>query len=1518
MYRFSRISLLLAAVGFFTALGAVSEVKVVTPILHGHTDAPIVFDSLHVYGAPYRIATLREVAIGTKFKGPNDDTVRFATIMSAAPRWVLLMDDTTTAPPLKRDSLGWRRNGVTPRYLDSAGVGYQGVAVGDVDGDGRTDVVVGRWGTTAPFPLVRLYWNGTTFTRESIPIAPFAAMTNDIAIGDADNDGNNEIFVAAGGAYFRVAYSGSSWTRDSFYGYGATNWGVAIGDFDQSYAGNEVVTCTYEARVIRTRWTGSAWDTASIFVNSQLSLYDVAIGNFDATNPGNELAFWNGYNQATYGNLLVGAGSGVNWTWSAVRATSYSATGSPPNPGEIAVGDVLDTHSGAEIVYTHGATSGGRPVLLYPEGGLWYGFLLPAKYGTSYGIAIGNVNKWRSPTTGSQELIITDSSQVFEYEQRLLNNNDLTVTAIAFPEDPTAVVNNPVKVRMTIRNLGYTTQNSIPVGYQVLGGPTVTETWTGSLSVGQTADYTFATEFTPPADGGYAIKVWTGLTDEQYPADDTLYDSLQVFKAGTVVGQLFNRPTFPPYDWQRVLGPGATVNWTWDTISRYPSGYYPLEGAGMARYACWDQINPYGARLWTHKFTTGSQPKGCSLTFWMLNTNQYNLYYDSLYVEYSTDSLNWLPLAGYRCYDEANPGWNRKQLWLGDFLANQQLWLGFRSRSGYNHDIYIDSVRAYLVAPVGAITDIAIPRAYETTYPLVVNEADTIAAWVKNLGLSPAGSFDVILTAGATPIGSTNLSGLAVGESALVRIGFVSPAAPTRSHFRIYHNLTGDENPGNDTVKFNDWVFPTGTYAAQGFDFITDWPPTGWETLNFGASKCWTQGSDLGYEHAGRYYAECIFDSATVRNDDWLVSPAIVPQAGYVDEVGFFYRAYDNGWRESLEVWVMRGQQITDTIARLFAVGTNSVTWRQQVLDLDSYDNDTIFIGFRNRGLDKNALLLDDIWFARNPALDVGATAIIAPAGSIVQNTVVNPRVRIRNFSNYPAVCNLRLLIGTDYDTTETGIVVPAADSLVHPFAKTWTAAALGNYNITAYTILAGDVNPANDTAYGNCSVVTAPSGWRARASVPAGPKNKNVKDGGCLTYNIETGSKDAKVGFVYALKGNNRCEFYKFNTEDNTWATKESIPIIGRAGKKKAVKKGAAITTSRVHITGPEWNSAIYAAKGNNCLEWWRYDPALSGTQTYPWSQMADIPTGSRTVKEGAGAVTVKIHYPADGSDTNFIYFLKGSGTQEFYRYNTVTDIWETKEPAPLGASSKPWKNGSCITYAPEGNIIYALKGSYNEFFAYHIDSGTWTTLNPLPFINRENKKKKVKEGAGIAYAGGVVYALKGGNTVEFWQYFADSGIWQQSSDDLPLGGGKRVKGGGALTYGEAAFDQTAALYALKGNNTLEFYDYPLTDQLTASSPLYQNTATSSENHAALFALNVRPNPLSGATTISYSLPRAGNISLKLYDITGKLVTTLIAGQHQSGSYSLRVPRAGLSAGVYLLKLETGTATATTKLIVE
>ncbi|KPJ58307.1 MAG: hypothetical protein AMJ46_14400, partial [Latescibacteria bacterium DG_63] len=66
-------------------------------------------------------------------------------------------------------------------------------------------------------------------------------------------------------------------------------------------------------------------------------------------------------------------------------------------------------------------------------------------------------------------------------------------------------------------------------------------------------------------------------------------------------------------------------------------------------------------------------------------------------------------------------------------------------------------------------------------------------------------------------------------------------------------------------------------------------------------------------------------------------------------------------------------------------------------------------------------------------------------------------------------------------------------------------------------------------------------------------------------------------------------------------------------------------------------------------------------------------------------------------------------------------------------------------------------------------------------------------------------------------------------------------------------------------------------------------------------------PNPFNAVTNISYSLGEAGNVSLRVYDITGRLVATLVDEPQEAGEHTVTWDASGISSGVYFCKLKTG-----------
>ncbi len=75
-------------------------------------------------------------------------------------------------------------------------------------------------------------------------------------------------------------------------------------------------------------------------------------------------------------------------------------------------------------------------------------------------------------------------------------------------------------------------------------------------------------------------------------------------------------------------------------------------------------------------------------------------------------------------------------------------------------------------------------------------------------------------------------------------------------------------------------------------------------------------------------------------------------------------------------------------------------------------------------------------------------------------------------------------------------------------------------------------------------------------------------------------------------------------------------------------------------------------------------------------------------------------------------------------------------------------------------------------------------------------------------------------------------------------------------------------------------------------------------------------PNPFNPVTNIKFDIPKSGFVKLKVFDISGKEVSTLISKEMNAGSYTFDFDGSSLSSGVYFYKLETPDYSSIRKMI--
>ncbi len=80
--------------------------------------------------------------------------------------------------------------------------------------------------------------------------------------------------------------------------------------------------------------------------------------------------------------------------------------------------------------------------------------------------------------------------------------------------------------------------------------------------------------------------------------------------------------------------------------------------------------------------------------------------------------------------------------------------------------------------------------------------------------------------------------------------------------------------------------------------------------------------------------------------------------------------------------------------------------------------------------------------------------------------------------------------------------------------------------------------------------------------------------------------------------------------------------------------------------------------------------------------------------------------------------------------------------------------------------------------------------------------------------------------------------------------------------------------------------------------------------------SFTISPNPLESTAIVQYSLPQNSLVSLKILDLSGRLVVSLVNEYQQQGEQKIEFNSTGFPAGIYFCTLYTNHGIQTTKLI--
>jgi len=306
---------------------------------------------------------------------------------------------------------------------------------------------------------------------------------------------------------------------------------------------------------------------------------------------------------------------------------------------------------------------------------------------------------------------------------------------------------------------------------------------------------------------------------------------------------------------------------------------------------------------------------------------------------------------------------------------------------------------------------------------------------------------------------------------------------------------------------------------------------------------------------------------------------------------------------------------------------------------------------------------------------------------------------------------------------------------------------------------------------------------------------------------------------------------------------------------------------------------------------------------------------------------------------DSAFVYAGYPFGTNKLRIFNFIDKSWEyaTNSPDTHATSGQTMENyerklymffkGSVYIYDIDGDSwsegtalaqsgdwlfstmyqdeMYLVGWVGGGFYKYSPADDQWTHLSDLPHFIAGGALSTVDD--KIYYVGGTSGA-QGGTFNSTLVYDIATDQWSDAGITIS---GKR-------DYLAPAFYKNN-LYVIGGldsvANAVNKVEFIVAGIHSSVDPYYYTSGglDLSQNY---------PNPFSTFTSIRYTIPSAGQgrpegstITLKIYDVVGEEVATLVNEIKPAGSYEIEFDGTALSPGVYFYKLQSGSFSVTKKL---
>ncbi len=710
------------------------------------------------------------------------------------------------------------------------------------------------------------------------------------------------------------------------------------------------------------------------------------------------------------------------------------------------------------------------------------------------------------------------------------------------------------------------------------------------------------------------------------------------------------------------------------------------------------------------------------------------------------------------------------------------------------------------------------------------------------------------------------------------------PADSVRIKFSYWDNNQWAWGFGVDNIVLSYYSDVPGPRLSEGFESIN--VPPNWTVLDEDADGYgWQAYYSSLYAHSGDYSFACRFNSWG--NDDWLITP-LLHVGPAPDSFCFWACSHSSTYLETFEVWLSTtGNSVGDFTNLL---GTEVDIPEDYILysyNLDAYSGQDIYIAIR--------CISDDMLYLHVDDVDGPEIHITHPTTGIVINEIMqNPNqvwdskgewFELYNETAVDVDMNGWVILDRDFDyhliNNGAPLILPAYGFLV--LGRNANPAENGGYTCDYeysdfYLGNSGDevvlVNPdgvvVDSVYYDGGPEFPDPTGASMELNDPT---LDNMVGANWHTAYFPYGDGD------YGTPGERNCPPDPYEPNNNLG---EAFPI----------DSGDVFTDCWIYPPKP------YKETGD--LDYFTFDGNYGDSvHIYAIPLNEDTLDHAVALMDGGGNVIARVDAGWSGDPEILHAQLPGGGT--FYILVAYwQDVPYSKKDVKTVYREGPYSIEFIKTPPHYADYDASVGGAPNEGDPNIVNDTLVAPCILDAFIDVYNNG--TPGGPAISFA--VYYKLFDGNgdmvaskCEHVWDIEAQEHRMIYFQAGIPI-----IHAG---TYTAAVTIQTAFTDPNPGNNVAN-----------RTFTVVGGVKMGAEEIPKVFALRgCEPNPIKGDAIISYQIPRDVDVTLKVYDSSGRLISALVDGSQSAGYYNVewKPPH----AGIYFYKLSAGDFKATKKLIV-